>query len=94
MHDVFVNSPTLEAFETRTATVYKVPSGYSLQIFDFERSELVHRIRNSRQSSQQHAEGPYDAYSVRISFVKGWGRDYRRQFITSCPCWLEVRINR
>ena len=41
-------------------------------------------------------DGPYDASAVRVSFAKGWGDAYKRQFITSCPCWLEVllKVNR
>lgn len=63
----------------------KVPPGYSIKVFDFERSGLL-----------QHADaahGPYDPHSVRISFAKGWGPCYSRQFITSCPCWLEILLN-
>lgn len=38
--------------------------------------------------------GPVDTHSVRISFAKGWGLNYSRQDVTSCPCWLEVLLSR
>lgn len=84
-HPIFVNSPTLDAPGGRALVVRKVPPGYSIKVFDFERSGLL-----------QHADaahGPYDPHSVRISFAKGWGPCYSRQFITSCPCWLEILLN-
>ncbi|XP_059036874.1 mothers against decapentaplegic homolog 6 isoform X2 [Mustela lutreola] len=87
-HPIFVNSPTLDAPGGRTLVVRKVPPGYSIKVFDFERSGLL-----QHGPEPDAADGPYDPNSVRISFAKGWGPCYSRQFITSCPCWLEVLLN-
>nr|XP_051678287.1 mothers against decapentaplegic homolog 6 isoform X1 [Oryctolagus cuniculus] len=87
-HPIFVNSPTLDAPGGRALVVRKVPPGYSIKVFDFERSGLRQQAPEA-----DAADGPYDPNSVRISFAKGWGPCYSRQFITSCPCWLEILLN-
>ena len=69
------------------ATVYKVPPSYSVQIFDYDKSRAYERLRDQRNS-----DGPFDPNSIRISFAKGWGSNYSRRFVTSCPCWIEVLL--
>ncbi|XP_010562471.1 mothers against decapentaplegic homolog 6-like [Haliaeetus albicilla] len=86
-HPIFVSSPTLGPPSARGLTVLKVLPGYSAKVFDYERAGGVGSWRLP-------GEGPCDPHSVRISFAKGWGPCYSRQFITSCPCWLEVLLNR
>jgi len=87
---IFVNSPTLEpSFHSNYPfTVIKVLPGYSIQVFDYEKSSLYERLRDNLHAQ----EGPFDPYSIRISFVKGWGTNYSRQVVTNCPCWLEVLL--
>uniref|UniRef100_A0A8D0FL34 Mothers against decapentaplegic homolog n=1 Tax=Strix occidentalis caurina TaxID=311401 RepID=A0A8D0FL34_STROC len=85
-HPIFVSSPTLGPPGARGLTVLKVLPGYSAKVFDYERV-------GGAGGRQLPGEGPCDPHSVRISFAKGWGPCYSRQFITSCPCWLEVLLN-
>ncbi|KAK6958687.1 mothers against decapentaplegic 6 [Biomphalaria glabrata] len=85
---IFVNSPTLDNPESpKSLVVKKVPPGYSIKIYDYARAELLEHTEARR---KMRKDGPFDPCSVRISLAKGWGHNYSRQFITSCPCWLEV----
>uniref|UniRef100_G3PXF8 Mothers against decapentaplegic homolog n=1 Tax=Gasterosteus aculeatus TaxID=69293 RepID=G3PXF8_GASAC len=88
-HPVFVHSPTLDPPRARGLSVERVMPGFSLKVFDYERSSWM----AERGVKPECQEGPWDPHSVRISFAKGWGPCYSRQFITSCPCWLEVLLN-
>ncbi|XP_064354926.1 mothers against decapentaplegic homolog 6-like [Dromaius novaehollandiae] len=85
-HPIFVNSPTLGPPGTRGLAVHKVLPGYSVKVFDYERAGCLAGWRHP-------GDGPCDPNSVRISFAKGWGPCYSRQFITSCPCWLEILLD-
>eukprot|EP00092_Neocalanus_flemingeri_P002608 GFUD01002795.1.p1 GENE.GFUD01002795.1~~GFUD01002795.1.p1 ORF type:complete len:442 (-),score=37.29 GFUD01002795.1:480-1805(-) len=84
---IFVNSPTLDVPNSRTYSVFKIPPGYSLQIFNYEIAKLYQRLRDP-----STLDGPFDPNAVRISFAKGWGPNYSRQFIDCCPCWLEILL--
>lgn len=72
-------------------TVCKLPSGYSLRIFQ---SKVFAQLLN--ESIGQGYESVYELSNmcvIKISFVKGWGADYYRQDVSSCPCWIEIRLN-
>lgn len=85
-HPIFVSSPTLGPPGAHGLAVLKVLPGYSVKVFDYE------RVGGIGAGGWQRGDGPCDPHSVRISFGKGWGPCYSRQFITSCPCWLEVLL--
>ncbi|XP_022252336.1 mothers against decapentaplegic homolog 6-like isoform X3 [Limulus polyphemus] len=85
---LFVNSPTLDLPNTRPLTVHKVLPGYSIKIFDYEKSKCYQCLEEIKLS-----DGPFNHHAVRISFAKGWGPKYERQCITSCPSWLEVMFS-
>lgn len=86
-HAVFVDSPTLDPPNAKKLSVIKIMPGYSILAFDFACAQ-----RYQLMSDADARDGPFDSYAFRISFAKGWGPDYTRQYITSCPCWLEVLL--
>ena len=85
---LFVNSPTLDIPNSRTFSVFKIPPGYSMQIFNFQLSAVYQRARDPAAY-----EGPYDPHAMRLSFAKGWGQGYSRQSVECCPCWMEILLN-
>uniref|UniRef100_A0A4W4E6N2 Mothers against decapentaplegic homolog n=1 Tax=Electrophorus electricus TaxID=8005 RepID=A0A4W4E6N2_ELEEL len=87
-YPIFIKSATLDDPASRTLLVHKVFPGFSIKAFDFEKASSLQRP-NDHEFSQQ----PCTSFTVQISFVKGWGQCYTRQFISSCPCWLEVIFN-
>jgi len=84
---IFVNSPTLDVPNSRTFTVFKIPPGYTLQIFSWSVAAHNERVRDPCLQ-----DGPFDPYAVRLSFAKGWGGRYSRQSVDCCACWLEVLL--
>ncbi|XP_053208853.1 mothers against decapentaplegic homolog 6-like [Panonychus citri] len=84
-YPIFLNSATLCPPNSRRPTIFKILPGYSIKAFDYDVA-----LKNTLYPFRSEKDGPIDLYSIRISFVKGWGPNYSRQTITSCPCWLEV----
>uniref|UniRef100_A0A8C9QL52 MH2 domain-containing protein n=1 Tax=Spermophilus dauricus TaxID=99837 RepID=A0A8C9QL52_SPEDA len=87
-YPIFIKSATLDNPDSRTLLVHKVFPGFSIKAFDYEKAYSLQRP-NDHEFMQQ----PWTGFTVQISFVKGWGQCYTRQFISSCPCWLEVHPN-
>ncbi|XP_065063971.1 mothers against decapentaplegic homolog 7-like [Rhopilema esculentum] len=87
---IFVSAP---AFDSETGIqpivvkpeVIRVPPGYCVHAVDFRRP--VHLLRRNRKFDHS-----VDVFCIRVSFAKGWGDNYTRQYITACPCWTEIYL--
>ena len=72
-------------------TVTKVIPGTCLDLFDYK--DFANRLEKAvRLQNNEDIDRLYHYCIIRISFVKGWGAEYRRPFITSAPCWVEVHL--
>ncbi|KAL5256088.1 hypothetical protein ACHWQZ_G011336 [Mnemiopsis leidyi] len=74
---IFVQSPTMSTGDKSRPQVHKVLPGYALNSYHFAHHSTVSRT----------------ARTIRLSFEKGWGPGYRRQYITDAPCWLELLLS-
>ncbi|KAK9876932.1 hypothetical protein WA026_015966 [Henosepilachna vigintioctopunctata] len=91
---IFVQSRNLNQQQNfHVSTVCKIPAGYSspLEIFNNlafaqELSKCVHYGFDAVYELRKMC-------TIRLSFVKGWGKEYQRDDITGIPCWIEIHLH-
>lgn len=90
---IFVSCPMmgLEEGKEYQERVSKVTHGSSVRVFN---NSQFSRLLSSAATKGFEAVYKLTNYcTFRVSFVKGWGRNYKRQTILNAPSWVEVQLN-
>lgn len=89
---VFVQSPVCNIQnDWHIATVVKIVPGCKIQIFNM--NVLRHLLAESIRKGYEEVYHLTRICAIRLSLVKGWGAEYRRQNVLNTPCWIEIHLN-
>jgi len=72
-------------------TVCKIPSGCRLRLFNT--IKFGEALSEATKQGYEQTNELMKHCIIRLSFVKGWGKDYHRQDVTGTPCWLEILLH-
>lgn len=104
---LFAGSPTIQlgSVNMMQPVVKRLPPGTSVLVYDpnlvpdntndklsavYDRSEECSKSSTASSKGYSRSAQPF---CVRVSFEKGWGKNYTRMHITQCPCWVEIYLN-
>jgi len=95
---IFVQSPHYASKNAdHPATVYRLQSDgstASTSLCVFSQTHFDELLVLAKSGGYDRVFDLQTMCQVRVSFVKGWGCEYRRQTITATPCWVEVQFPR
>lgn len=90
---IFVSTPMLgiESGKDSPDKVTKVPSGGTVKVFSTPQFSKL--LANAVPKGFEAVYKLTNYCSYKVSFLKGWGRNYKRHTIMNVPCWIEVQLN-
>ncbi|EYC11474.1 hypothetical protein Y032_0050g1931 [Ancylostoma ceylanicum] len=96
---MFVQAPLhAKRLNDDTATVYRlsgVAEGDDVEnrtIDIFDEAVFEELLQEARQQGYRHVYALQNLCICRVSFVKGFGKSYRRTTILDTPCWIEIHF--
>uniref|UniRef100_A0A0N4ZPR3 Mothers against decapentaplegic homolog n=1 Tax=Parastrongyloides trichosuri TaxID=131310 RepID=A0A0N4ZPR3_PARTI len=91
-HSVFIQSPNCNMRNNwHPATVVKVPPGCHCNMFSYSR--LATLLNEAAKVGYEAVYSLTRTCTIRLSFGKGWGNEYKRPTVASTPCWLEIHLH-
>lgn len=91
-HPIFIQSPICNTLQGwHPASVCRLEPGSTLKIFNNQ--EFANLLSKTVPKGYNEVFQLGRMCTIRLSFAKGWGKDYRRQAVTCVPCWIEIRLN-